>query len=132
MVGAQIQFTKQLHNMFLFHLFNTRIPKLRRWSKNFVSRVNLSTSSQVITPNKSRNMHLGQVISNPDLEGDYSPIDTTEKKWVRTRKKVGTVQIFFPCKPSILCFHEMDPDPLFFQNRKKKKKKKRFRTPFCV
>ena len=68
-------------------------------------------------------MHLGQVISNPDLEGDYSPIDTTEKKWVRTRKKVGTVQIFFPCKPSILCFHEMDPDPLFFQNRKKKKKK---------
>ena len=32
-------------------------------------------------------MHLGQVISNPDLEGDYSPIYSTEKKWVRTRKK---------------------------------------------
>ena len=25
-------------------------------------------------------MQLGQVISNPDLEGDYSPIYTTEKK----------------------------------------------------
>jgi len=59
-------------------------------------------------------MQLGQVISNRDLEGqDYGPIYTTEKKWVRTRKKVGTDQIFFPCKPSVLCFPEMDPDSLF-------------------
>ena len=78
-------------------------------------------------------MQLGQVISNPDLEGDYSPIYTTEKKWVRTRKKVGTDQIFFPCKPSVLCFHEMDPDSLFLvlgpwaamaTKAKKKRKKK--------
>ena len=41
-------------------------------------------------------MQLGQVISNPDLEGDYSPIYTTEKKkWVRTRKKVGPYRFFF-------------------------------------
>ena len=73
-------------------------------------------------------MQLDQVISNPDLEGDYSPIYTTEKKWVRTRKKVGTDQIFFPCKPSVLCFHEMGPDSLFWflwpKTEKKKKKKK--------
>ena len=56
-------------------------------------------------------MQLGQVISNPDLEGDYSPIYTTEKKWVRNRKKVGTDQILFPC--NILCFPEMAPDSLF-------------------
>ena len=35
------------------------------------------------------------------------------KKWVRTHKKVGTDQIFLPCKPSVPCFHEMDPDSLF-------------------
>ena len=35
------------------------------------------------------------------------------KKWVQTHRKVGTDQIFFPCKPSVPCFHEMDPDSLF-------------------
>ena len=74
-------------------------------------------------------MQLGQVISNPDLEGDYSPIYTTEKKRVRTRKKVGTDQIFFPCKPSVLCFPKWIRTRLFWfwgygrlwpQNRKKK------------
>ena len=35
------------------------------------------------------------------------------KKWVRTHRKVGTDQIFLPCKPSVPCFHEMDPDSLF-------------------
>ena len=29
------------------------------------------------------------------------------------RKKVGTDQIFLPCKPSVPCLHEMDPDSLF-------------------
>ena len=81
-------------------------------------------------------MQLDQVISNPDLEGDYSPIYTTEKKWVRTRKKVGTDQIFFPCKPSVLCFHEMGPDSLFWflwpkTEKKKKKKRKTSPDPFC-
>ena len=28
-------------------------------------------------------------------------------------KKVGTDQIFLPCKPSVPCLHEMDPDSLF-------------------
>ena len=32
------------------------------------------------------------------------------KKWVRTHKKVGTDQIFLPCKPSVPCFYEMGPD----------------------
>ena len=36
-------------------------------------------------------MQLGQVISNPDLEGDYSPIYTTEKKGsVPVKKLVRT------------------------------------------
>ena len=35
------------------------------------------------------------------------------KKWVRTHKKVGTDQIFLPRKPSLRCFHGMDPDSLF-------------------
>ena len=35
------------------------------------------------------------------------------KKWVRTHKKVGTDQIFLPCKPSVLCFNETDTDSLF-------------------
>ena len=35
------------------------------------------------------------------------------KKWVRTHKKVGTDQIFLPCKPSVPCFYEMGPDSLF-------------------
>ena len=42
---------------------------------------------------------------------DLSPIYTTEKKG--SHKKVGTDQIFLPCKPSASCFHEMDPDLLF-------------------
>ena len=29
------------------------------------------------------------------------------------RKKVGTDQVFLPCKPSVPCLHEMDPDSLF-------------------
>ena len=80
-------------------------------------------------------MQLGQVISNPDLEGDYSPIYTTEKKkWVRTCKTVGTDQIFFPCKPSVLCFHEMDPDSLFRVSMvpKPKKKKKKESGPLLL
>ena len=81
-------------------------------------------------------MQLGQVISNPDLEGDYSPIYTTEKKRVRTRKKVGTDQIFFPCKPSVLCFPKWIRTRFFWfwgygrlwpQNRKKKTSP----DPFC-
>ena len=81
-------------------------------------------------------MQLGQVISNPDLEGDYSPIYTTEKKRVRTRKKVGTDQIFFPCKPSVLCFPEMDPDSLFlvlglWAAMAPEPKKKTSPDPFC-
>ena len=35
------------------------------------------------------------------------------KKWVPTHRKVGTDQIFLLCKPSVSCFHEMDPDSLF-------------------
>ena len=35
------------------------------------------------------------------------------KKWVQTHRKVGTDQIFFRCKPSVPCLHEMDPDSLF-------------------
>lgn len=57
-----------------------------------------------------------------------APFTLQKKKWVRTRKKVGTDQIFFPCKPSVLCFHEMGPDSLFWflwpKTEKKKKKKK--------
>ena len=29
------------------------------------------------------------------------------------RKKMGPDQIFLPCKPSVPCFHEIDPDSLF-------------------
>ena len=29
------------------------------------------------------------------------------------RQKVGTDQIFLPCKPSVPCLHEIDPDSLF-------------------
>ena len=42
-----------------------------------------------------------------------SPIYTTEKNWVWTHKKVSVDWIFLPCKPSVPCFHEMDPDSLF-------------------
>ena len=65
--------------MLRLHLFNTRIPKLRRWSKNFVSRVNLRKVIKSLLQTNQENMQLGQVISNPDLEDDYSPIYNTEK-----------------------------------------------------
>ena len=37
----------------------------------------------------------GQVISNPDLEGDYSPIYTTEKKGSVPVKKLVRTRYFF-------------------------------------
>lgn len=40
-------------------------------------------------------MQLGQVISNPDLEGDYSPIYTTEKKGSVPVKKLVRTRYFF-------------------------------------
>ena len=57
------------------------------------------------------------------------------KKWVRTHKKVGTDQIFLPCKPSVPCFYEMGPDSLFsgfgaIGGYGPKTEKKRVRTPF--
>ena len=57
------------------------------------------------------------------------------KKWARTHKKVGTDQIFLPCKPSVPCFYEMGPDSLFsgfgaIGGYGPKTEKKRVRTPF--
>ena len=38
---------------------------------------------------------------------------TLQEKMGPDRKKVGMNQIFLPCKPSVPCLHEMDPDSLF-------------------
>ena len=59
------------------------------------------------------------------------------KKWVRTHKKVGTDQIFLPCKPSVPCFHEMDTDSPFsgfgvIGGYGPKTEKKRVPIPFTV
>ena len=59
------------------------------------------------------------------------------KKRVRNHKKVGTDQIFLPCKPSVPCFHEMDPDLLFsglaaIGGYGPKTPQKRVRSPFAV
>ena len=40
-------------------------------------------------------MQLGQVISNPDLEGDYSPIYTTEKNGSGPVNKLVRTRYFF-------------------------------------
>ena len=40
-------------------------------------------------------MQLGQVISNPNLEGDYSPIYTTEKNGSVPLKKLVRTRYFF-------------------------------------
>ena len=52
------------------------------------------------------------------------------------RKKVGTDQIFLPCKPSVPCLHEMDPDSLFsgfgtIGAHGPKTEKKTSPDPFC-
>ena len=54
-----------------------------------------------------------------------------------SHKKGGTDQIFLPCKPSVPCFHEMDPDLLFsglgaIGGYGPKTPQKRVRTPFAV
>lgn len=56
------------------------------------------------------------------------------KKWVWTHKKIGMDQIFLLRKPSVPCFHEMDPDSLFssFGAIATPKKKKQLRIPFAV
>ena len=56
-------------------------------------------------------LSVGKFASARKKKEDLSPIYTTEKKG--SHKKVGTDQIFLPCKPSVPCFHEMDPDSLF-------------------
>ena len=56
-------------------------------------------------------LSVGKFASARKEKEDLSPIYTTEKKG--SHKKVGTDQIFLPCKPSVPCFHEMDPDLLF-------------------
>ena len=72
-------------------------------------------------------MQLGQVISNPDLEGDYSPIYTTEKKngSVPVKKLVRT-RYFFRVNLPYYVFMKWVRTRFFWflwpQNRKKKKK----------
>ena len=59
-------------------------------------------------------MQLGQVISNPDLEGDYSPIYTTEKKGsVPVKKLVRTRYFFLVNLPYYVFLKWIRPDSLF-------------------
>ena len=51
--------------------------------------------------------------------------------------KVGMDHIFLPCKPSVPCFHEMDPNSIFsgfeaIGGYGPKTEKKRVRTPLAV
>ena len=80
-------------------------------------------------------LSVGKFASARKKKEDLSPIYTTEKKG--SHKKVGTDQIFLPCKPSVPCFHEMDPDLLFsglgaIGGYGPKTPQKRVRTPFAV
>ena len=59
--------------------------------------------------------HNGPFPSSPQFlfQSESKAPFTLQKKMIPDRKKVGTDQIFLPCKPSVLCLHEMDPDSLF-------------------
>ena len=80
-------------------------------------------------------LSVGKFASARKKKEDLSPIYTTEKKG--SHKKVGTDQIILPSKPSVRCFHEMDPDLLFsglgaIGGYGPKTPQKRVRTPFAV
>ena len=75
-------------------------------------------------------MQLGQVISNPDLEGDYSPIYTTEEKngSVPVKKLVRTRYFFIENLPYYVFLKWFwGHGRLWPQNRKKKS----CPDPFC-
>ena len=84
-------------------------------------------------------MQLDQVISNPDLEGDYSPIYTTEKKGsVPVKKLVRTRYFFLVNLPYYVFLKWIRPDSLFLvlelwaaMAPESKKKKKTSPDPFC-
>ena len=80
-------------------------------------------------------MQLGQVISNPDLEGDYSPIYTTEKKngSVPVKKLVRTRYFFRVNLPYYVFMKWVRARFSGFYGPKTEKKKERKTSPdpFC-
>ena len=82
-------------------------------------------------------MQLDQVISNPDLEGDYSPIYTTEKKGSVPVKKLVRTRYFFLVNLPYYVFQ--NGSGLAFSGfgamggyGPRTEKKKRVRIPFAV